>query len=257
MTFSISKSPFISGINPIYLSVKHNIPFGNNMPSDRFETTSIGKYTTENAIQNMIQANPEIKKIISPINLNMEDLNKLEQGHASEVKNLVTSISGNLIPSLKSKVDIKALQEAAYLHDIGKVLIPQSILDKPSMLNDNEQEIMHLHSQLGYELLKTTDINPKTLNLIKYHHQNALGTGYPKAGNDFNFDLNQQILNIADKYSALTEQRVYKAPLNSKQALTIIYNQDVKTGKIHPFIFNALIKSVNKSEATTTMIAES
>ena len=63
------------------------------------------------------------------------------------------------------------------------------------------------------------------------------------AKRDYIPDINLQILNIADKYSALTEKRVYKEALTPKQALTIIYS-DVKKGNVHPFLFQALVKAV-------------
>ena len=60
-------------------------------------------------------------------------------------------------------------------------------------------------------------------------------------------DINLQILNLADKYSALTEKRVYKEAFSPQKALTIIYS-DVKKGNIHPFLFNALVKAVQANE---------
>ncbi|MFQ8626842.1 MAG: HD-GYP domain-containing protein [Candidatus Gastranaerophilaceae bacterium] len=104
-----------------------------------------------------------------------------------------------------------------------KSINPVNILNKAGKLDERETEIMHKHSELGYELLKSTDIDKKTLNLIRNHHQNAKKTGYPFVDNSFNADINLQILSIADKYSALTEKRSYKEPLDTKQALTIIY----------------------------------
>ncbi|MCI1273419.1 MAG: HD domain-containing protein [Clostridiaceae bacterium] len=255
MTFKIASPLFTGGINTNIRVDKnrYNTGFNNNLPSDRIELNSIGKYTSENAIQKMIKANPNVSKIMKEMNapmvLNMEELRELEQTHATDIKRTATSIIDNLPDSLKSSVNTKAIQDAAYLHDIGKVLIPKSVLNKPARLTDDEQTIMHKHSQIGYELLKSTDIDPYTLNLVRYHHQNALGTGYPAIEKDFKADINLQILSIADKYSALLEKRIYKESLTPKQALTIIYNQDVKTGKIHPFVFNALIKSANKDVA--------
>ena len=58
------------------------------------------------------------------------------------------------------------------LHDLGKVLIPSKILNKPAKLNFKERKIMNIHSTLGYELLKTQHLPTETLSLIKYHHQN-------------------------------------------------------------------------------------
>ena len=109
---------------------------------------------------------------------------------------------------------------------------------------------MHTHSELSYELLKMTDLDEKTLKLIRNHHQNAKKTGYPWVGNDFNADLNLQIVSIADKYSALTETRPYKRSMTPKQALTIIY-QDVKEEKLHPFVFRALVNYAKQNEPKT------
>jgi len=238
------------GINP---NRYHN-PFGNNLNADTFEYTSIDKYTTEAALSNMIKANPKIagimREINMPITLNMTDLKTLLSTHAAQTKSIAMGITDNLPFALKNKVNIKSLQDAAYLHDIGKVLIPAEILNKQDKLNEIETKIMHKHSELGYELLKSTDIDKKTLELVRNHHQNAKRSGYPIVGNDFNADLNLQILSIADKYSALTETRPYKEALQPKQALTIIY-KDVKEGKLHPFVFKALVDYAHTETAKT------
>ena len=181
------------------------------------------------------------------MHLNMDELNALLENHATDTQKIIKGIADNLPFSLKNQVDIKAIDDAAYLHDIGKVLIPPEILNKPARLNEKETQIMHTHSELSYEILKNTSLSQKTLNLIRNHHQNARKTGYPWVGKDFNADLNLQILSAADKYSALTEKRTYKEPMPAKQALTIIY-QDVKEGKMHPFVFRALVNYANTKE---------
>lgn len=174
------------------------------------------------------------------------------QGHAKDTQNISRGIIENLPFSLKGYVDAKAVSDAAYLHDIGKVLIPKNILNKNGKLTPEETEIMHKHSQIGYELLKTTDINQKTLNLVRNHHQNAKLSGYPFVGKDFKADLDLQIISVADKYSALTEKRVYKNCLSAKQALTIIY-KDVQDEKLHPFVFKALVNYVNSPQYQVAM----
>ena len=73
---------------------------------------------------------------------------------------------------MKKEVSLPHLQEAAMLHDYVKVLIPDNVLNKVSRLDNQEREIMNLHSELGYEILKNTDIDTRTLHLSKYHHQN-------------------------------------------------------------------------------------
>lgn len=258
MGIEISRPLGVGGISS-NIGINRNLyqtNFGNTLHEDTFQRTGIDRFTNETAIKKMIIANPKIKNIIKDVNpalkLNMEELRALLQNHATDTKNIAIGITEHLPFSLKNRVNIKSIQDAAYLHDIGKVLIPKEILNKAGKLDDRETEIMHRHSELGYELLKSTDIEPKTLNLIRNHHQNAKKTGYPFVGQDFNADINLQILHIADKYSALTEKRAYKEPLTSKQALTIIY-KDVKDGKLHPFVFKAL---VNYAQANDSKIAQ-
>ncbi len=211
--------------------------------TDRFESTSVSRFANENYIKNAIELNPNIKTILkemnAPVKLNLKELEELNQTHAKDTQNVAGGIITNLPKGLRIYVDVKAVKDAAYLHDIGKVLIPSDILNKNAALDNSEKEIMHRHSELGYEILKNSGLDEKTLRLIKYHHQNPSHSGYPAVPKDFFADLNLQILTAADKYSALTEQRVYKAPMSSQKALAVIY-QDVKKGNIHPFVFKAL-----------------
>ena len=246
MGLEINNSPYVGRINPNIYSPRY-VSFGQT-PADTFESSSPERFTTEVAIKKMIANNPKIYNIVRnfnpEMNLNMEELRELQLNHATDTKNITKGIVENLPFSLQSRADIKALEEASYLHDLGKVLIPKEILNTPDKLDDNETKIMHTHSELSYELLKNSGLSDKTLKLIKHHHQNAKKTGYPWVNNDFNADLNLQILSAVDKYSALTEKRAYKEPLTSEQALTIIY-QDVKEEKLHPFVFNALVNFSN------------
>lgn len=250
MGLEISKAFGVGAIQPnIYVNRnRYNVGFFGDLYSDKFESNSPHRYTSESSIRKMINSNPKIKNLVKDfnpeLNLNMQELEQLLSQHATDTKNIAKGITQNLPFSLQTKVNTQAIESAAYLHDLGKVLIPAEILNKPDRLNEAETQIMHKHSQLSYELLKNSNLDEKTLNLIRNHHQNAKKTGYPWVSKDFNADLDLQILSTADKYSALTETRTYKAPMSSKEALTIIY-QDVKEGKLHPFVFKALVNYAN------------
>ena len=245
----------IGGIYPNILVVPQRQPavFRGEPQEDTFQYTSLDRYTSEKAIQQMLASNPKIKTIlnISPVDINMIELNNLMHGHAKDTQNIAKGIINNLPFALKNRVNEKSVVDAAYLHDIGKVLIPKEILNKEDKLTSAETEIMHKHSELGYELLKTTDINPQTLNLIRNHHQNAKKSGYPFVTKDFKADLNLQIVSLADKFSALTEKRVYKDELSPEQVLTIIY-RDVEDEKLNPLVYNALVNYVNSPYYTKT-----
>lgn len=217
--------------------------FGQAQKADSFQNTSVTRFFNENEIKKMISSNPEIKKILSENkisgNLNMTELEELKTGHCQETQDIAMAIVNNLMPALKQKVNVKNLKDGALLHDFGKVLIPSEVLNKASSLSADEHKIMDLHSELGYQLLKNTGLSDDVLELVRYHHQTKENKKYVP-----NIDL--QVLNLADKYSALTEKRVYKEKYSPEKALTII-SKDVESGEIHPFIFNALVKAVNSN----------
>ena len=101
---------------------------------------------------------------------------------------------------------------------------------------------MIIHSILGYELLKTQNINEETLDLVKYHHQNLINSGYPALTNGHKpSDIGVQIISTADKYSALREARVYRRKLTRIESLLVLY-KEVLEGKIHKDVYNALVK---------------
>ena len=176
-----------------------------------------------------------------PVEINLKELEKLKDGHLKHTRIVTAQIYSSLPNDLKQGINLAELQEAAMLHDYGKILIPDSILNKKGKLTPKEKEIMDLHSELGYELLKNKGLSNKTLNLIKYHHQNPTKTGYPKANKDFDYGIDSQILTAADKYTALREKRSYKNPMGKYEALEIIA-KDVNNGLISQEIYTALTK---------------
>ena len=167
----------------------------------------------------------------------------MTKGHLTETRIIAAKIYSALPESLKSEVHLSDLQQAAMLHDYGKVLIPKEILNKNGALTQEERKIMELHAEFGYELLKQQGINERVLNLIKYHHQKPDGSGYPKINNHFEYNISIQILEAADMYSALTENRTYHKAYSKEDALEIIH-KEVDSGVISQEIFNALKKSV-------------
>lgn len=232
------------GLNPISkLNNQKRVTFTSNQNGDSFQITSPERLFNENAIHNMIANNTELKKLLAenklPVKLNMKELQELKNGHCKDTQEIAAKISKNLPVALRDEVNIKALKEGALLHDFGKVLIPPEILNKNGKLTEEEHKIMKLHSDIGYNLLKNTVQDPEVLALVRYHHANKINP------DNFVPDINLQILNLADKFSALTENRVYKKAFTPQQALTIIY-RDVQKGDVHPFLYNALAKTVNE-----------
>ena len=242
-------SPNINQYNEVTLSkvstsnFKANYYFGNTIKNDSFENLLIKSITNENELLKNIATNADLQALLKahklPVVLNVIELNNLLNNHGKRTEQIAELITDNLQTNLRQRVNIQELSQGAKLHDVGKVLIPPSILDKPSTLTEEEHKIMDLHSKIGYLLLKNTNTNKNVLDLVRYHHLNSemMKEGF------YIPSIEVQILNLADKYCAMTEDRVYRKALSKEQTLNIL-NQEMQDGKINSLLFNALKKGI-------------
>ncbi len=120
--------------------------------------------------------------------------------------------------------NIKQLAQAAILHDIGKIRVPQEILNKPGSLTAEEFSIMKRHSQYGYDIIKE---NPRIEEVIAksvlYHHERYDGSGYPDELKDSNIPEFAKIISVCDVYDAMTTDRVYRRKVCPIKVLKLMY----------------------------------
>lgn len=127
---------------------------------------------------------------------------------------------------------------AAILHDVGKIAIPDHILNKPGKLTKEEFEIMKQHTVLGYELLESISrIRNSTLygyayDICRHHHERWDGKGYPDGLRGEEISPWAQIVGLADVYDALTSERVYKPSYTHEESVHMILNGEC--GKFNP-----------------------
>ncbi|MTI84364.1 MAG: HD-GYP domain-containing protein [Firmicutes bacterium] len=114
---------------------------------------------------------------------------------------------------------IKTIQQAALLHDIGKIGIPNKILFKPKNLTHAEWQIMMLHPLIGAELLSSDSLNNEVVESIKHHHERWDGTGYPDGLVRKDIPLAARIITVADSYDAMTTSRPYGKIFSKRDAL--------------------------------------
>lgn len=250
MTF-VYNTPIFNKINIPNLqfrsaAVNQTEPAG--IKQDSFATNPLyANFVDKNTLTRIAKSNPQIMSLLKEnnirLNVNSNELEKLKHGHLMDTRITAAKMYSALPADIKANINLSDLQQASMLHDYGKVLIPEKILNKTSKLNDKERRIMKLHSELGYELLKDQGVKEEVLNLVKYHHQTPNGSGYPEITNGFKPEIPSQILTAADKYSALREKRSYKDALSRDEALEII-KKDVEKGLISPEVYSALEKSV-------------
>lgn len=130
--------------------------------------------------------------------------------------------------------DISLITMASSLHDIGKIAIPEEILNKPGRFTDEEFAIMKTHSAVGsdmlddLELYKDEKLVRVARDICRWHHERWDGRGYPDglAGDDI--PISAQVVALADVYDALTSRRVYKPPFSHEEALRMIREGGVR-----------------------------
>ena len=109
------------------------------------------------------------------------------------------------------------------LHDLGKALVPKEVLNKPGRLTDEEFAIMKKHTTYGDELARSNGVNEIfTLSVIRGHHERYNGDGYPDCLKMEDIRLEARIAAVADVFDALTAKRVYKEPMQSRDAVSIM-----------------------------------
>jgi putative nucleotidyltransferase with HDIG domain len=121
--------------------------------------------------------------------------------------------------------EVNELSYAGFLHDLGKIMIPDEILHKPGRLTDEEMDIMKGHVQHGVDHLLETDIQPHLIQAVAEHHERLDGLGYPKGKKGDEISMAGRMLAIADMYDALTADRVYKSGMSSQKAFSILMSE--------------------------------
>jgi putative nucleotidyltransferase with HDIG domain len=127
----------------------------------------------------------------------------------------------NALGSL-DELTLKALQAAALLHDTGKLAVPERILNKPGKLTPVEFEAMKLHVDVGADILSSIDFPYPVVPIVRAHHENWDGSGYPNGLKGLEIPIGARILSVVDCYDALTSDRPYRAGMTDDEALAII-----------------------------------
>ncbi len=117
---------------------------------------------------------------------------------------------------------LKTLGMGAWLHDIGKLAIPDGILLKPGALNQQERQIMKRHVELGYDLVKGIPFLADAAEIILAHHERHDGSGYPRGLRGKDIPMSARIFAVADSFDAMTSDRPYRSALTVQTARSVI-----------------------------------
>lgn len=150
--------------------------------------------------------------------------------------------------------DLVSLYRGGFLHDIGKISIPDSILFKPDSLSDEEWHVMKTHTLGGEQICRPMRTLTPVLPIIRSHHERWDGSGYPDGLEGEHIPLLARILQIADIYDALTTARPYK-PAHPPQEAFRMMEQEVERGWRDPTLVPLLIQAVQNSSEVSELVS--
>ncbi|MGE4317646.1 MAG: HD-GYP domain-containing protein [Deferribacterales bacterium] len=159
--------------------------------------------------------------------------------HSMNVSVFAASLAAHL--GMKEN-EIERVANAGLVHDIGKMLIPQEILNKPGKLTDSEFIIMKQHVQRGYDYLLKQGMQPDMLKLVLEHHERHDGSGYPNGLSDEQISIDGKIGAVVDIYDAITSDRVYNKGMAATSALKLMFSWT--DSHINKSVFEFFIKNV-------------
>lgn len=142
-------------------------------------------------------------------------------GHSMYVQNLTMLFYKHLPPKYKNRINKVSLEYASLMHDVGKLGVPEAILNKPAKLSDEEWKVMRQHPEMGVKILKPLHTFDGIADWILYHHERIDGNGYYKLPGD-KIPLASKIIAVSDTYSAITMRRSYKEPKTHEEAVEIL-----------------------------------
>ena len=181
----------------------------------QFEDELINKFHNEQII-----SNSHLLDVVTSLANTIDAKDTYTKGHSTFVSRYSEALAKAIgLP----EAEVERIRLGALLHDIGKIGIPENVLRKPTMLTDEEWEIMKQHPVIGAEkVLAPTESLRDLIPMVKYHHEHWDGSGYPYGLKGEEIPLSARIVAIADAYHALVSDRPYRKGLGVEKACEIL-----------------------------------
>lgn len=215
---------------PLVLGIKEPFHLGIFIMSLSFAETFFSQFSwvftaftkSEREIEKLIEkSNKNFMEFVQLIARTLDAKDHYTAGHSLRVMNYAVQIARSLdLP----KQEVEMLKQACLLHDIGKIGIPDGILNKRSPLNDKEREHIVRHPVVGRQILSTVADFQGILEIIQSHHERVDGKGYPQGLVREDIPLLARVLAVADTYDAISSERPYRRAKSKKDAIAELKN---------------------------------
>lgn len=174
----------------------------------------------EDANKHVDQVNRLYLSTVETLAMAIDAKDQITHGHIRRVQKYATGLARAL--GVGDESLIKAIETAALLHDMGKLAVPEYILNKPGKLTGMEFEKMKLHASVGADILSAIDFPYPVVPIVRHHHESWNGSGYPSGLKGTEIPVGARILSVVDCFDALTSDRPYRPRLSDEEALRIL-----------------------------------
>jgi putative nucleotidyltransferase with HDIG domain len=180
--------------------------------------TSLGRLADAN--RHVTQVNDLYLSTIETLAMAVDAKDQITHGHIRRVQVYAVELAKRL--GVTEPSQLKAIEAAALLHDMGKLAIPEHILNKPGKLTPAEFETMKRHADIGADLLSSIRFPYPVVPIVRHHHEQWNGQGYPNGISGTDIPLGARILAVVDCFDALNSDRPYRPRLTVPEAFTIL-----------------------------------
>ena len=180
--------------------------------------TALGR--VEDANRHLAELNRLYLSTIETLAMAIDAKDQITHGHIRRVQKFAVGLAEAM--GLKETAQIRAVEAAALLHDMGKLAVPEYILNKPGPLTSAEFDKMKLHASVGADILSAIEFPYPVVPIVRHHHENWDGTGYPDGLKGSDIPIGARILSVVDCFDALTSDRPYRPRLSDTDALRIL-----------------------------------
>ena len=174
----------------------------------------------QDANRHLIELNTLYVSTIETLAMAIDAKDQVTHGHIRRVQQYAVGLARHL--GVTDPALIQAIEAAALLHDMGKLAVPEYILNKPGPLTPAEFERMKLHASIGADILSSINFPYPVVPIVRHHHENWDGTGYPEGLKATQIPMGARILSVVDCYDALTSDRPYRPRLSPTDATRIL-----------------------------------
>lgn len=205
--------------NEAFKNIEFSMSFGWDSKRSTDESIKdLFKRVEDLMYRNKLVESPSIRgKMFETVISTLHAKNEREERHSSRVSYYCERIAKALC---MNSINVKELKTAGWLHDIGKIAISDSILDKPSSLTEAEWKEIKKHPEIGYRILNSVHEFTDLAEHILLHHERYDGKGYPKGLRGDEIPVQARIIAIADAFDAMTSDRTYRKALSEEAAIS-------------------------------------